>query len=578
MLATLALLLALPTADAADVMVVPSAPLDDMRVMVGDIGKSELTRAADGRPVLRVDVPEIGEKPWSVLLHSPKSIKPVKKDELVVVSITVRVTGERTDSGLVGIWAEATEPGKGSVGGQVLPTTEVQTFRRSVVSPGDFPAGEFLVSVHLGGKQQTLEIFDVHMEAYPAGTSLEDLKIDQITWDGRELDAPWRADAAKRIDTIRKADLSVVVLDADGNPVTDAVVQVAQQEHEWRFGTFLGGKMLEDTPDGERYRQIVRERYNFVTLPAYLAEWGWLNDTNRRKYFELADWAQANNKRARGHLLVYPGWASSPGDWFTLPKPELRQRLEAHIPRAIAAFEPRGVTEWDVTNELRFNREFMEELGGLEVAAGWFKQAREALPDGTLYLNETVILPNNGATEVEQRTYEEQLNTLIAAGAEIDGIGMQGHFRAEMTPPTKVLQILDRFAAFDKSILITEYDMDNDDKQAQADYLRDFYTACFSHPSVEGIVMWGFWEEDMWQPRGHHFTKDWTETVLARSYHDLVRKQWWTDETAATDAAGKAVVRGYRGDYRVTVMRGDYSREVDVVLPKDGATLTVRVP
>ena len=551
----------------------------EMTVYLADLGTRSVVEGPDGAPALRVEVPRRGEKPWSVVMHSATNTRPIRKGDLLVTAVRVRVVGPSGTTGLVGVYAESAVKDKfGSVGGQILPTTEVQTFRRSVESPGDYDAGEFRVAVHLAGQAQVVELYGVTLEAYLAGTPPAELKLDRITWDGRSADAPWRGEAATRIDRIRKADLAVRVTDADGVPVEGAEVTVRQQRHAWRFGTFVGATLLADDEDGRRYREVVRSRYNFLTLPAYLAEWGWLSDRNRTRYFRMADWARTNGIPARGHLLVYPGWAASPDEWFTLPKPELRRRLEAHIPRASRAFAQRGVTEWDVTNELRYNAEFMDEIGGVQVAADWFRQARKHLPDGMLYLNETMILPNGGQTETEQQTFERHLRTLLDAGAPIDGIGLQGHFRSEMTAPTRLLEILDRFAAFGKPIMVTEFDMDNDDKQAQADYLRDFYTAMFSHPGVAGVVMWQFWEGDMWQPRGHHFTKDWQETPLSRAFRDLVHDQWRTDAAGATDASGRFAVRAFQGVQSVTVRHGDYQWTRDLPLPPAGAAVEIAVP
>ena len=138
--------------------------------------------------------------------------------------------------------------------------------------------------------------------------------------------------------------------------------------------------------------------------------------------------------------------------------------------------------------------------------------------------------------------------------------------------------MLDRFAEFGLPILVTEFDMDNDDKQAQADYLRDFYTAMFSHPKAAGIVMWQFWEGDMWQPRGHHYTKDWRPTPLSRAYDDLVLGEWWTDEAGETDAAGSFTTRPFKGVQTVTVRSGEYEWTRDVTVGDGGAAVEISVP
>ena len=553
------------------VVVIAPVPPAEMTVYANDSGTFQRRNDA-----VRVNVTTAGPNPWSVMALSPKNTGPIAKGQPLVVSIRVAGVG---GPAVLSAYAESAVDGKTAS----LPTTlevgtRMRTYRRSLESPDDFAAGEFQISVHLANRLQSLAIAEIKLEAYPVGTPFDQLGADSITWDGAEPDAPWRAAAAGRINALRKADVSVRVVDPDGRPVEGATVRVEQVRHAFRFGTFVGPTLIEDSEDGRRYREVVRRRYNYLTLPAYLADWGWRDDAARQRYFEMADWAQKSGIPARGHLLVYPGWTATPPEWFELPKPELRAKIDAHIPRAVRAFEDRGVTEWDVANELRFNREFMAEIGGLTVAADWFKTARRLLPDGELFLNETVILIDDGRTETEQAVLEAQLGELLAAGAPIDGLGLQGHFGNELTPPARVLEILDRFAKFGLPILITEYDMTNDDKPAQAAYLRDFYTVLFSHPAVIGSIQWQFWQKDMWRPQGHHFTTDWQETEVAKAYEDLVLGEWWTDVTLATDAEGSSTVRAFRGRQRVTVTSGEYkwSREIDV--PADGATVEISVP
>ncbi len=315
---------------------------DQMKAYLNDAATKSIETLADGTRVLRVEVPTPGEKNWSVLHHSPLSTTPIRKGDLLVYNIRMRVTGKYTNEGDVGVWTESAVPEiQGSVGERIHPTTEMRTFRRSTVSPADFDAGQLRVSVHLSSMAQVVEIESLTLESFPADTPAEALGLDGIVWEGSDAKAAWRAEAGERIERLRKADVVVSVIDSDGNPIAGADVKVNQKRHAWRFGTFVGGKMLEDNADGKRYREEVLKRYSYITLPAYLADWGWRSDDAREAYFKMADWAQANDMPARGHLLVYPGWTATPASWFTIPKPELVEKMNAHI-RARSTHSPRG--------------------------------------------------------------------------------------------------------------------------------------------------------------------------------------------------------------------------------------------
>src|SRR4051812_32183009 len=58
----------------------------------------------------------------------------------------------------------------------------------------------------------------------------------QFDYKGREADAPWRKEAQARIDKFRKADLSIVVNDATGKPVSGADVSIKMKRHAFSWG------------------------------------------------------------------------------------------------------------------------------------------------------------------------------------------------------------------------------------------------------------------------------------------------------------------------------------------------------
>ncbi len=99
----------------------------------------------------------------------------------------------------------------------------------------------------------------------------------------------------------------------------------------------------------------------------------------------------------------------------------------------------------------------------------------------------------------------------------------------------------------------TEFTVDAHDEQGQARYLRDFLTAVFSHPSTDAFTMWGFWEGKMYSPLAALIRKDWTLKPNGRAWMDLVLKEWWTDGTATTGPDGSCTMRGFLGEYKITV-------------------------
>jgi hypothetical protein len=156
---------------------------------------------------------------------------------------------------------------------------------------------------------------------------------------------------------------------------------------------------------------------------------------------------------------------------------------------------------------------------------------------------------------------------------------MQGHFGLSVTAPGDALAILDRFGKLGPDIWITEYDMAIDDMDLAGRYTRDILTVLFSHPKVGGFVMWGFWDGAHNLNNAPLFTTDWTLKPAGQAYKDLVFGKWWTDTTCTSDASGSCQVRGFLGDYDLTITSGSASAVVTTSMAtKAGKSVTVTLP
>ena len=104
--------------------------------------------------------------------------------------------------------------------------------------------------------------------------------------------------------------------------------------------------------------------------------------------------------------------------------------------------KPFDLAEMDVINEPRAEHEFMDILGN-DVMVDWFKTVRKVDSRIKLFVNDYSILTAGGHTENEQASYEKTIKFLLDHGAPLGGIGMQGHFGSDFTPPEKLWQILE---------------------------------------------------------------------------------------------------------------------------------------
>jgi hypothetical protein len=144
------------------------------------------------------------------------------------------------------------------------------------------------------------------------------------------------------------------------------------------------------------------------------------------------------------------------------------------------------------------------------------------------------------------------------------------HFElTSLTPPEELLSVYDDFGEIAPQLQLSEFDVETgDDEQLQADFYRDVMIATFSHPKFVSIVQWGFWENAHWKPAAALWRTDWTLKPSGRVFVDLVKKQWWTNEISETDTNGQCQLRGFLGDYRITVEHNEGMIEREFKLEK----------
>jgi len=552
--------------------------LSDFRLL-GHGPKADFSFVAiEGQPFdrgIRVQVAARTPNAYDVQMLTPPSAVPLKKGEHVLAILKVRCTAGPDGVGVFNARIQATAPSWTGIG-----STDVavgKEWKRVYIhgqAQQDFDAGKYDLSLHLGAQAQTLEFGGMAMLNLGSNVDVSKLPFTLITYPGQEPDASWRKAAAERIEKHRKGELTVRVVDMNGQPVAGAKVHVQMQRHAYGFGTFLEYHVIIGSgPDTDKLREWTLKLFNRCTTPIYWADWGWANPKARKGLLECAQWASDHKLATRGHCIIYPGWKYLPAAVKALEKdpPALRKRLLEQVVEVTEATRPFNFTEYDVCNELRDLKE-IHGLLGREAVAEWFKVAREHAPNSRMAINENTILTRGGVTQAEQDNYAEWIQYLIDQGQGPDVIGMQGHFGEAVTGPETVVRILDRFAKFGKAIQITEFDLITRDEQGQARYTRDLLTAVFSHPATDAFTMWGFWEGKMWQPPGAMIRKDWALKLNGQAWVDLVLKEWWTDATAATGPDGSCTTRGFLGDYQITATVGGKEKSTLVKLTRPAVT------
>jgi endo-1,4-beta-xylanase len=546
----------------------------------GERGSSSVV-AVDGGPsaqVLRVAISTPGQ-PWDAEVKLPVPAA-IAKDETLLVRIWVRAVRSRAESGDVSLTLNLQQ--SGPPWGKTLShgITASSAWREVLVpftSRMDLAAGGAQIAMHVGDREQELELGPIELWSYGTTFRPNDLPRSRTTWAGMEADAPWRAEADQRIETFRKGDLALRVLDAAGKPVAGSPVHVRMIRHAFPFGTAaVGARIMGTKPEDEVYRTHLSELFNAVVLENDL-KWGPVEQPERRvQTLAALRWLQERKFLVRGHVMVWPSWRNQPKYLKDLAgdPTALRKRILDHIDD-VTGITSGLVAHWDVINEPYDNHDITDVCGREEMVA-WFRRARERLPvDCRLFLNDYGIVAAGGATDTpHQKHYLDTIRFLQEQGAPLEGLGVQSHFGSQPTPPLIAIRILDSLAAAKLPIVITEFDINTQDEDYQAAYTRDYLTLCFAHPAVAGFLMWGFWEGAHWLPQAAMLRKDWSARPNLAVWRELVQQRWWTDATVTTDADGRASLRGFKGDYEITsgaatapATIGDAAATVELRLP-----------
>src|ERR1017187_5767115 len=288
----------------------------------------------------------------------------------------------------------------------------------------------------------------------------------------RAADAPGRAAAAARIDRYRKGDLAVIVRDDSGNTIPGAAVHVKMKRHAFGFGTAVSGDALMNTgPDGQKYQGALKTLFNKVVTENVL-KWPPFESWGRAQADYMLPWFKDNGiAMVRGHNVIWPGVAYLPTDVQNMlnAKPvdaaALRARVNQHI-ADVMTYAKGKVTEWDVLNEPFTNKDLQAVLGDAEMTS-WFRQARAADPTVKLYINDYSILESGGYDLQHINGYAAIIQSMLSNGAPIDGIGLQSHFDSNLTAPSRVLEVIDKFAAFGKDWQVREFEVSIADEQSE---------------------------------------------------------------------------------------------------------------
>lgn len=374
------------------------------------------------------------------------------------------------------------------------------------------------------------------------------------------------AKADKLIETNRKADAVVNVVDASGKAVPAAKVTAELVRHDFRFGcNIYMFDRFKTAQENDRYKQCFADLFNYATVGFYWRSYEPKKGQPDYAYTDkVVQWCQEHGIKMKGHPLLWGNEAGVPVWSKGQPDANVQKQRVTDIMHRYSG----RITSWEVVNEP--SHELAVQI------ADPYRWARQGDPNATLIVNDYQILADGW------EPFFDLLKAAIADGTPFDGIGIQAHEPRTMRfPLDRVWEILDHYASLGKSLHITEFTPTSSgepitgsgvtgkwDEAAQSLYAQQFYRVCFAHPAVTAITWWDLCDAGSWLPGGGMLRKDLSPKPVYTDLMKLLHGQWQTHAAGSCDEAGRYSFRGFLGSYRVTVQHGGKSVAKDFYLTR----------
>ena len=558
---------------------------------VNKVTHTDLTDSADGKEYCRMQITSLGSgaKASSIQSRYLASGVDVEEGDIIFLAFKVRAVSSNHSTGCVigtGYYRmTSTGSSNASVGFRILPPEEgeeaewVWVYKAATAKYAHTADKAAHIDFILGNAVQTVDIKDITVINFKDKIELASLPKKESTYEGMEDDAEWRKAANERIEQIRKSDVKVKVIDSNGDPISGAKVNIDQTKHAFKFGSYMPlGRIIEDesTTSSDKiknkaFQEQFKKMFNTTGFENVFKPGNIVVPENQAKIQKVIEFADENDMNLRGHTLVWrEGDALSAlektnptkhteyenGDAAT-KNTIMRDFIEDHITTYTLKYGE-YIDSWDVVNEfLNHKDEIYTVIGGdMEEVARWFELARVNTGDANLVLNDFGII---SLDETAQNSHYDLAKKLKDLGAPITTVGMQAHLGGAISP-AYIIDIFNKFQDLGLDIEITEFTYENSNETVQANYVRDFLTAVFSHPSASSIYLWGFAENEIGNRQSSALCRqfDWNTRTYplkpsGEQWMDLIYNKWWTKEEGTTSEEGLYNTRAFHGKHNITV-------------------------
>jgi endo-1,4-beta-xylanase len=377
---------------------------------------------------------------------------------------------------------------------------------------------------------------------------------------------------------------ATVSLSHRGSPVAHQEIQVQQKNHKFLFGSTWGESTIalannelsgKEKEQAELRNEHYLQLFNQVTLPFYWARFEpQRGQPQTQRILNVAQWYSDHHCIVKGHPLC---WHTLTADWLlTMSNREILQAQLKRIQRDVSDFAG-VIDQWDVVNEAvimpifdRYDNgitRLCKELGRIELIRTMFDATRSVNPAATLLLNDFDVSP----------AYDILIEGCLAAGIQIDVIGIQSHMHQGYWGVERTLSVLERFGRFNLPIHFTEntivsghlmppeiVDLNDyqvsewpstpEGEQRQAQEVVLHYKTLMAHPAVQAITWWDLSDGGWLNAPAGLLRKDHSCKPAYDELLKLVKGEWWLPPTKFITAAnGQFTFTGFLGEYELSI-------------------------
>ncbi|XP_024020917.1 uncharacterized protein LOC21384356 [Morus notabilis] len=364
----------------------------------------------------------------------------------------------------------------------------------------------------------------------------------------------WRSHQDQSISKIRKSNIRFQVTSADKTPLEDAQVSIKQTKSDFPFGCGMNYHILQSTD----YQNWFSSRFKATTFTNEM-KWYSTEKGQGEENYTIADammeFAQSNGIRVRGHNVFWDNPKYQPSWVKSLSTDELRSAAAKRISSVVSRYSGKLIG-WDVVNEnLHFS--FFEDKLSQNASAEFYHIAQQLDPNTTMFLNEYNTIEYSDDEASSPLNYHKKLVEILSFPGNLYLPIEDDQFPCYVSSCTKKIRTRVRTGYATRLKLVS----------VQAQYLEEILREGYSHPAVQGIIMFAGPEL-----AGFNVTTladiNFENTPAGYVVDELIQE--WNSGTLETRTDNKGFID-------LSLFHGDYGVTVKHPLTNSSATMSLRV-